>query len=111
MVLTDEERAELQRLQAKEAEPAAAGATLHLSLAADVADVIQQLVQVHWASIAPEVGQAFQQAYAEAKAALESEPEPAEPAPAEPADDGALEPAEPAAAFGTEDDPGTEPTQ
>lgn len=106
MVLTAEERAELERLQAKEAEAPAEVPTLHLTLAADVADVIRQLVQVHWQSIAPEVGSAFQAAIAAAEAELAAAQAPAEPEP-EP------EPAEPeppaAPAFGTESAPGSEP--
>jgi hypothetical protein len=103
MVLTPEEAEQLAALQAKEAEPAEDTRTLTITVPADVADVVSQLVQVHWASIAPAVGQAFLSAYADAKAAADAaEPEP-EPEPAEP------EPAEPAPAFGTEDESGTEP--
>lgn len=114
MVLSAEEAAELARLQAKDAEPPAEVRTLSVSLPADVADVVRQLVQVHWQSIAPEVGSTFVAAVAEAEAAA------AEPAPAaEPqASEGVYDP-EPAAdagalvphAFGSESDPGTEPAE
>jgi hypothetical protein len=84
MVLTPEEQAQLDALIAKKEEAAPPAPGIVIKVAEDVAEVIRQLTQVHWASIAPEVGQAFIAAVDAAKAEAhqpEPEPEP-EPEPA-----------------------------
>lgn len=115
MVLTAEEQAQLEALQAKEAEPAEPGPRKVVTIDADALEVVRQLVMVHWQSVAPEVASEINRAIADAvdepgvEASPVPEPPAAEAAPDAvepvPADSGAASPE----AFGSESDPGQEP--
>jgi len=88
MVLTADEQAHLAALQAKAAEPEVVPAAVKVvKVPGDVLDVVRQLVQVHFAQIAPEVYTVFLTAVADA---ADDEPAPA----------GDEEPAAPAGAAG-----------
>ena len=112
MVLTADEQAQLDALQAKAAEPEPVTVTKVVTVPADVLDVVRQLVQVHFAQIAPEVYTSF---LAAVDASVDEEPASDEPASGEgPPEEGAEAAAEapPAAtaaaeaeAFGTETEP------
>ena len=78
MVLTADERAELERLQAKDAEPEPQPKTLLVRIGDEALNVLKQLVSVHAHQVAPEVGQEIGRALDSATDA-EAEPEPDQP--------------------------------
>ena len=107
MVLTADEQAQLDALQAKAAEPEPVTVTKVVTVPADVLDVVRQLVQVHFAQIAPEVYTSF---LAAVDASVDEEPASGEGPPEEGAEAAAEAPpaasaAAEAEAFGTETEP------
>jgi len=83
VVLTADERAELERLQAKDAEPEPQPKTLLVRIGDEALNVLKQLVSVHAHQVAPEVGQEIGRALDSATdAGPDPEPEPEPEAPA-----------------------------